>query len=54
MLRGIMTEKHVFFCPGLYSSSLPLQQDKSIKVKLIMSKDFSKKQVRPCIKHRFV
>lgn len=42
MLRSIVTEKHVFFCPGLYPSSLPLQQDKSIKVKLIMSKDFSK------------
>lgn len=41
MLRGIIIEKHVFL-PGLYPSSLPLQQDKSIKVKLIMSKDFSK------------
>lgn len=33
-------EKHVFV-PGLYPSSLPLQQDKSIKEKL-MSEDFSK------------
>lgn len=41
MLRGIIMEKHVFV-PGLYPSSLPLQQDKSIKGKLIMSEDFSK------------